>query len=69
MVPGVCRGRVAFFFTMNQRASTFELPSRGEQVEIAGINVVDCVLVPQIAEFCEDALLEVCQRCWFSSFY
>jgi hypothetical protein len=67
--PGVCRGRNAFFFTMNRRASVFELPSRGEQVEIAGVNVTDCVLGPQSDDFCENALLKVCPRCWFSSSY
>jgi hypothetical protein len=65
----VCRGRNAFFFTMNRRASVFELPSRGEQVEVAGVNVADCVLGPQSADFCENVLLKVCPRCWFSSFY
>jgi hypothetical protein len=66
---GVCRGRNAFFFTKNRRASVFELPSRGEQVEIAGVNVADCALGPQSDDFCENALLKVCPSCWFSSFY
>jgi hypothetical protein len=54
---------------MNRRASVFELPSRREQVEIARVNVADCALGLQSDDFCENALLEVCQRCWFSSFY
>jgi hypothetical protein len=54
---------------MNWRASIFELPSRGEQVEIAGVNVADCALGPQSDHVCENALLEVCPRCWFSRFY
>jgi hypothetical protein len=70
MSLGVCRSRnTFFFFTMNRRASVFELPSRGEQVEIAGVNVADCALGPQSDDFCENALLKVCPRCWFSSFY
>jgi hypothetical protein len=67
--PGVCRGRNAFFFTMNRRASVFELPSRGEQVEIARVNVADCALGPQSDDFCENVLLKVCPRCWFSGFH
>jgi hypothetical protein len=66
---GVCRGCNAFFFTKNRRASVFELPSRGEQVETAGVNVTDCVLGPQSDDFCENALLKVCPRCSFSSFH
>jgi hypothetical protein len=54
---------------MNWRASVFELPLRGEQVEIAGVNVADCALGPQSDDFCEDALLIVCPRCSFSSIY
>jgi hypothetical protein len=65
----VCRGRNAFFFTINRRTSVFELRSRGEQAEIVGVNVADCARGPQSDDFCENALLEVCQRCWFSSFY
>jgi hypothetical protein len=57
------------FFTMNRRASAFELPSRGEQVEIAGVNVADCALGLQSDDFCENALLKVCPSYWFSSFY
>jgi hypothetical protein len=67
--PGVCRSGNAFFFTMNRRASVFDLLSRDEQVEIARVNDADCTLVPQSDDFCENTLLEVCQRCWFSSFY
>jgi hypothetical protein len=45
------------------------LPSRGEQVEIAEVNVADCALGPQSDDFCENALLKVCPRCWFSGFH
>jgi hypothetical protein len=45
------------------------LLSRGESLEVGGVKVADCVLGPQSADFCENALAEVCLRCWFSSFY
>jgi hypothetical protein len=54
---------------MNWRASVFESPLRGEEAETAGVDLADCVLGPQSDDFCEDAMLKVCQRCWFSSFY
>ena len=69
VLAGVCRGRNAFFMIMNWRASVYELPLRRDLLEVAGVNVADCALGPQSADFCENVLLKVCPRCWFSSFY
>jgi hypothetical protein len=69
VLPGVCIGRNTFSLIMNWRASVCMLPSRRELLEIPGVNVADCALGFQSDDFCENALLEVCQRCWFSSFY
>jgi hypothetical protein len=54
--PCVCRGRNAFFFTMSWRASVFVFPLRGEQDEIAEVNVADGALGLQSDDFCENAL-------------
>jgi hypothetical protein len=69
VLPGVCRGRNAFSLITDWRASICMIPLRRESLEIAEINVADCVLGPRHADFCEDALLKVCQEGWFSSFY
>jgi hypothetical protein len=54
---------------VSEAASVLKLQSRREQVEIAGVNLADCVLGLQSADFCDNAQLEECQRCWFSRFY